>query len=194
MAHNRVQVALSGARLTLHHAVTRGIEVTMKRFALCLGMVLSLSLAVLTPASAANITPGQKCPQNQKTALAKGKMYTCKAGKWDSGAPATIERKAYSKCALWKGNTSLGFRVAKVGDNGKTLVLERVGKFALIKKGLTYSQLVCTLKVLKAPGYVRSQIESTRAIDGMQRASWGLHTAFWTYHPDSGVNITFSSA
>ena len=34
----------------------------------------------------------------------------------------------------------------------------------------------------------------TRALDGMQTDSWGGMTARWTYHPDNGMNITFTDA
>jgi hypothetical protein len=33
-------------------------------------------------------------------------------------------------------------------------------------------------------------IPTTRALDGMQSAEWGGLAAQWTYHPDTGMNLT----
>jgi hypothetical protein len=34
-----------------------------------------------------------------------------------------------------------------------------------------------------------TEIDNTRALDGMQRDSWRKFKASWTYHPDDGLNI-----
>jgi hypothetical protein len=47
--------------------------------------------------------------------------------------------------------------------------------------------------VMKAPSFVTAQIDSTRALDGLQKATWGRLSAFWTYHPDNGLNISINS-
>jgi hypothetical protein len=166
----------------------------MKRLALALGIAITLSLTVFSPVTAATVSPGKKCSANQQTALVNGKMFTCRQGKWDNGTTATPVRIAYSKCKLWRGNSSLGFTVATVADGGKTLAMDSVGKFDILDKGLTYEQMACALSSLKAPSYILSQIDNTRAIDGMQQASWGSYKAFWNYHPDDGASLTVSSA
>ena len=51
------------------------------------------------------------------------------------------------------------------------------------------TDVACVLVFLKAPSYVVTQIDNTRALDGMQRARWGPFRASWTYHPDNGLSI-----
>ena len=53
--------------------------------------------------------------------------------------------------------------------------------------GLVYD---CVLNSLQVPDRVRSHIDSTRALDGMQEDSWDGFNARWSYHPDDGVTIT----
>jgi len=50
--------------------------------------------------------------------------------------------------------------------------------------------LACVLTELGTPTHVISHMDSTRALDGMQSASWEIYTARWTYHPDQGLDIT----
>lgn len=72
-------------------------------------------------------------------------------------------------------------------DGGKTLTLDGVGKYSI-----TESDFQCAAKALGMPASVDRRIGFTRALDGMQEARWGKINAFWNYHPDSGLNITFS--
>jgi hypothetical protein len=37
-----------------------------------------------------------------------------------------------------------------------------------------------------------AHMTSTRALDGRQTASWDGIDAAWSYHPDSGMNMTVS--
>ena len=53
--------------------------------------------------------------------------------------------------------------------------------------GLLYD---CALDSLGVPERVQSHIGTTRALDGTQEDSWEDYSARWTYHPDSGMNIT----
>ena len=48
----------------------------------------------------------------------------------------------------------------------------------------------CILKGAETPDHVQAHITSTRAIDGTQEDEWEGFAARWTYHPDSGLNIT----
>lgn len=52
-------------------------------------------------------------------------------------------------------------------------------------------QIECLLTALDAPQHVVDHIYATRALDGMQTASWEGFEARWTYHPDPGQQITF---
>jgi hypothetical protein len=45
------------------------------------------------------------------------------------------------------------------------------------------------LLALRAPSFVVTEIDNTRALDGMQRDHWRKFKASWTYHPDDGLNI-----
>jgi hypothetical protein len=62
----------------------------------------------------------------------------------------------------------------------------------------SWTQANCVLTRLEAPRAVVARVEVTRALDGMQEASWsgpdGSYEAFWNYHSDSGLNITIAEA
>jgi len=48
----------------------------------------------------------------------------------------------------------------------------------------------CVLKALAAPDYIFDSAMRTRALDGRIEESWGAFRASWSYHPDSGMNMT----
>jgi hypothetical protein len=48
----------------------------------------------------------------------------------------------------------------------------------------------CVLDEMEVPERVRSHLGSTRALDGTQEDAWDDYEARWTYHPDSGTNLT----
>lgn len=54
----------------------------------------------------------------------------------------------------------------------------------------TYEDVACVLAELDTPDYVIQHIDSTRALDGQQTDEWGDFEARWTYHPDSGMQMT----
>ncbi len=76
---------------------------------------------------------------------------------------------------------------AHVADGGKTIALDTEGEEDV--SGDTIEDVACVLLVLKAPSYVVSEIDNTRALDGMQRDHWRNFKASWTYHPDDGLSI-----
>lgn len=39
-----------------------------------------------------------------------------------------------------------------------------------------------------------AQMDSTRALDGMQTAEWDTFEAKWTYHPDDGLDVIITEA
>ncbi|CAB4551319.1 MAG: hypothetical protein F2536_05455 [Actinobacteria bacterium] len=128
--------------------------------------------------------------RNQKLTY-DGTTYIClKSGsKWgwkDYGPIAAknskfLTEKAYYLCKL---NNKYG---ASLGDNGKTLTLDGAFKYFI-----TESDYNCVTRVLQMSSSVKRRVEITRALDGLQEAKWGRITSFWNYHPDSGLNITFS--
>lgn len=117
--------------------------------------------------------------------------YVCmKSGKkwgWKDYAPIAaknakwLTERAFYSCKL---NTKYG---ASIEDGGKTLSLDGAFKYFISEK-----DYLCVSRILKMPASVQRRVEITRALDGMQEGSWGKLQAFWNYHPDSGLNITFS--
>ena len=100
--------------------------------------------------------------------------------------------QAYSKCQLYKKDSS--FAGVSLLDNGTTLKFSYAGKYSsFMASAASYADVSCTLSVMKAPSFVTAQIDTTRALDGLQKAAWGKVSAFWTYHPDNGLNISFNS-
>ncbi len=53
----------------------------------------------------------------------------------------------------------------------------------------TIDDITCVMDELEAPESVLAQMGSTRALDGMQSATWSTYKATWTYHPDDGLDL-----
>lgn len=60
--------------------------------------------------------------------------------------------------------------------------------------GLSLEEIACVLTTLSVPDSVVSQMDATRALDGMQKASWDKISATWTYHPDNGFRIILTQS
>lgn len=56
-----------------------------------------------------------------------------------------------------------------------------------------FEMLECMMEAAKAPSAVESRMNNTRALDGTQDAEWEGWSAFWTYHPKNGLDITFTA-
>lgn len=80
---------------------------------------------------------------------------------------------------------------ATIGDDGASLELQTFGDEAV---GMDLDELTCITEALDISDAVLSRIETTRALDGRQEASWGDFTASWTYHPDNGLNMLIEHA
>ncbi|GIH08081.1 hypothetical protein Rhe02_61480 [Rhizocola hellebori] len=78
---------------------------------------------------------------------------------------------------------------ATVGDEGNTLILKSQGEE---QPGISYSQLECFWTELDVSDALRSELGATRALDGRRSGDWGSFHASWSYHPDSGVNMTIT--
>jgi hypothetical protein len=133
------------------------------------------------------------CKNGTKSKVVRGENPTCPKGYKNPMAPY-LTFQAFQKCKLFKKDNLLVN--ASLLDGGKTLDFNSVGKYQYSTQYnfATYADLVCALGVLQTPSFVTSQINSTRALDGIQKATWGKISAFWTYHPDNGVNITFNQS
>lgn len=82
--------------------------------------------------------------------------------------------------------------VLQVGDDGHTMSLEVAEKpgdnvFAWVD----FDKFRCITDELEVPSFVMTHIGQTRALDGQQTDSWDEMSARWTYHPNSGLIITF---
>lgn len=104
--------------------------------------------------------------------------------KYQGSKPTTTKTFKYlTEKAVW----SCGLRsnyFATLRDGNRTLIIESGGL------GLPSSALSCIFKQLKMPSWVRARVDSTRALDGEKTATWSGYKAFWTYHPDDGLNMT----
>lgn len=89
--------------------------------------------------------------------------------------------KARISCSLEGDNNAL------LGDAGYTITLQGAPKYS--SEGLSNKEIGCFLDAVKTPDSVIGQIDSTRALDGMQKATWDKFAATWTYHPDDGPKI-----
>lgn len=97
--------------------------------------------------------------------------------------------KAFFQCRL---DASSKAPYAEVADNGRTLILNYVGRYQFAAIGLLWQDYQCVANYLKMPRSVQSKIDNTRALDGTLEGKWGSISTFWNYHPDSGLNITFT--
>lgn len=89
---------------------------------------------------------------------------------------------------------------ATLGDSGYTITLEggttstSTADYGRVTGGLTTKQIVCVLSALSVRDSVVSQMDATRAVDGMQKASWDNISASWTYHPDHGLRVILTES
>lgn len=75
---------------------------------------------------------------------------------------------------------------AVIGDDGDTLTIRSLGKK---DAGLSLAQLECFMTELEVTDAIRSEIGSTRALDGRQTGDWDDYHASWAYHPDHGLGM-----
>jgi hypothetical protein len=74
----------------------------------------------------------------------------------------------------------------EVKDDGHTLTIDTEGEDT---GGASIEALAAVLYALDTPDAVIARMDSTRALDGRQDASWADLTASWTYHPDDGLDV-----
>lgn len=73
-----------------------------------------------------------------------------------------------------------------LADDDHTLVVDMMGE----DPGTgTIDDVLCVLDEFEAPQAVIAQMESTRALDGMQSTTWSTYKVTWTYHPDDGLDM-----
>ena len=130
------------------------------------------------------------CVKGKVTKKIAGDPPVCPAGYTNQRANL-LTFQAFSKCKLYKQDAPVGG--AQIQDSGRTLALHLLPNVEFLLTGLTKEHFNCATKTLKVPGFVGSKISATRAIDGIQSAKWGKITAFWNYHPEDGLKITFNT-
>jgi hypothetical protein len=131
------------------------------------------------------------CKKGTSSKRVTGESPVCPKG-FTNSLDKYLTFQAFSKCKLYKKDSS----VAGISllDGAQTLQFSYTGKYsAYVASAASYADVTCALNVMKAPSFVTSQIDTTRALDGLQKASWGKVSSFWTYHPDNGLNITFNT-
>lgn len=122
------------------------------------------------------------------TVLAATLIYIGARGEWDdpaggsgaSPAAGSPLHDAVRACAPDDPDVQLG-------DDGASLVISRVA--ADERPGAAMTALTCVLAEVDIPDAAVSRMETTRALDGRQEATWDDLTASWTYHPDSGLTV-----
>ncbi|MBT8162552.1 MULTISPECIES: hypothetical protein [Arthrobacter] len=114
-----------------------------------------------------------------------------------SSAPAeSLVQQAFRSCHL---DNSIFADYAILGDGGYTITMkgeptnQSISDYGKVI-GLTYTEIMCELKAVEVPDSVVSQMNATRALDGMQRASWNKMSASWTYHPDHGLQVILTES
>jgi hypothetical protein len=75
----------------------------------------------------------------------------------------------------------------QVSDDGHTLIIDGDGNYK--NPGADLGTITIVLAALDAPGSAVAKMSNTRALDGMQDATWGKYAATWTYHPDNGLDL-----
>lgn len=133
------------------------------------------------------------CTSSQSNQKIKygGTTWVCmkSSGKWGWRDYAPIAAKSA------KYATEKAYYLCKLGskfgvsleDGGKTLTLNGAFKYFITEKDYE-----CVVRNVGMPSSVQRRVGMTRALDGVQESSWGRISAFWNYHPDDGLNITFS--
>jgi hypothetical protein len=79
-----------------------------------------------------------------------------------------------------------------ISDDGRSLTI--TGKGEAERTGASLRKITCVLAELDVPDAVVSRMDRTRALDGAQEAEWDGLRAWWTYHPDEGLEIIVETA
>lgn len=89
-------------------------------------------------------------------------------------------------------DTSQTCTTGTLGDNDHTLIVDMAGEEPGTGTA-TIEDILCVLAELEAPQSVLAQMESTRALDGMQSATWSDYAVKWTYHPNDGLDLIITT-
>lgn len=76
------------------------------------------------------------------------------------------------------------------GADSRTITEDNGAWTLTIASDYTGEGTRCVLADLDTPQRVIDHFDYTRAIDGQQTDQWPGYEARWTYHPDSGIDMT----
>jgi len=76
-----------------------------------------------------------------------------------------------------------------VGDGGGSLTMQTLGKKTA---GASFAEMECVFSELDMTDAIRSEVGTTRALDGRQTADWDGYHASWTYHPSDGLHMVIT--
>jgi hypothetical protein len=100
-------------------------------------------------------------------------------------APTPLEQ-VVDECGL-SGKVAKGTEGIALDEDGKGLYLDGMGKES---RGLITEEISCVLFGLDVPQSVVSRMDNTNSIMGQQEATWDNIRALWTYHPNSGFDVS----
>lgn len=117
---------------------------------------------------------------------------------WQVGVPANLEDAPARVVGATSGPTGLAdaarsCSAGELADDDHTLMLDMMGE-DYGSGSETIEDVACVLAALDAPSAVAYRMDGTRALDGMQSATWGAYSATWTYHPDDGLDLIITVA
>ncbi len=148
-----------------------------------IAVIVGLALVLLAALTAAGIFMAKKSADDQ--AAQQAAQEAAQAVAADTAAKARVLQTAAEGCSV------ADVAGVTIGDGGRTLTLD--GQGAEESSGVNVSQTVCVLMAVNTPDAVISRMDSTRALDGTQTATWDNITATWTYHPDNGLDVILTT-
>lgn len=98
----------------------------------------------------------------------------------------TVLQQVVEKCGL-SDKAEDGTVGIALDNDGKGLYLDGMGDES---DGLSYEEISCVLFALDVPQSVVSRMDNTNSLMGQQEASWSKIRALWTYHPNSGFDVS----
>jgi hypothetical protein len=112
-----------------------------------------------------------------------------------AAAPTPTATKELSTLygALRDCNLSAATPGFTLGDAEMSLVIDTAGDDDAPQLDAKYEDALCVLEALDVPDATLNLIQTTRALDGRQDGTWGDVDATWSYHPDSGLNMTLQA-
>lgn len=114
-------------------------------------------------------------------------IWAVRSSSNDQNVDSAVKRVDGTQLEVARGAVALpAYPWFEIRDGGYTLIVDGEGDES---RGANVSEIAELLYELEVPSSVVTQMENTRALDGMVDATWGDLSATWTYHPDDGLDI-----